>query len=155
MDNVQLLTDLKNVAVPFNQQEVNRRAQNDFRFVATKLNLMVANNVDLLAVHLNGRKICDVVAVPLITEKKVCQLPENLVKLDDPKMFVAVVCYEDDKPIDVLMLDSEMFAHQMKFISRDKKAGAYVIKIKDIKHPAAQKHAFGLVISELTGGAAK
>lgn len=152
--DVQLITDLKNLDIPFNQQSVNRKAQDDFRYVATQLNLMVANDVDLLAVHLNGRKICEVLAVPLVSEKKVCQMPANLVKINDPKMYVAVVCYKDGKPVDVLMLESEMFAHQRKFVGFDKKANSYTVKIRDVGHASGQGYSFGSVISQLTSGGA-
>ena len=126
-----------------------RKARDDFRFVLSQSNFVTPSYLDYQSMVKNGVTVGYALAIPLNVEERQCTVPGNLIKKDDPKMFVAVVCYQGGKPIDLLMFNSVLFAKGKKPIKFNKKTGEYVLFIKDIKHDSMQKHAFGHVIGNL------
>lgn len=129
--------------------EAIKKAREDFRFVLSQSNFLAPNYLDYQSMVKSGVTLGYALAIPLNVEQKQCTVPGHLVKKDDPKMFVAAVCYQGGKPIDLLMFNSVLFAKAKKPIKYNKKTGEYVLKIKDIKHASMQKHAFGYVIGNL------
>ena len=145
----QSIAQLKNEEIGYTETEAVKQARQDFRYVCEQSNLFISTNIKLLALSRNNIKVADALPIPFDTAKKIARFPQNLVKLDDPKMFVAAVCYADGKPIDVLMLNSALFAHPKKFIKADNKMGEFILKIKDIKKEVIRQYGFGLVVQKL------
>ena len=129
--------------------DAERKAKDDFRFVLSQSNFVTPSYLDYQSMVKNGETKGYALAVPLNVEQRQCTVPANLVKKDDPKMFVAVVCYQGGKPVDLLMFNSVLFAKAKKPVKFNKKTNQYVLHIKDIKHDSMQKHAFGHVIGSL------
>ena len=126
-----------------------KRAREDFQFVLSKSNYLAPSYIGYQSIVKSGVNLGYALAIPFNVEEKQCSVQANLVKTDDPKMYVAAVCYQGGKPVDMLMFNSAMFAKKAKPIKYDKKAGKYTLVIKDIKHANMQKHAFGYVIGNL------
>jgi len=126
-----------------------RKAKDDFRFVLSQSNFVAPNYLDYQSMVKNGVTLGYALAVPFNVDEKQCTIPANLIKKEDPKMFVAAVCYQGGKPVDLLMFNSGLFAKAKKPIKFNKKTNQYVLHIKDIKHAGMQKHAFGHVIGTL------
>ena len=129
--------------------DATRKARDDFRFVLSQSNFVTPNYLDYQSMVKSGVTIGYALAVPFNVEEKQCTVPGNLVKKDDPKMFVAVVCYQGGKPVNLLMFNSAVFAKAKKPVKFNKKTNQYVLQIKDIKHDSIQKYAFGHVIGSL------
>jgi len=126
-----------------------KKARDDFRYVLSQSNFITPTNLDYMGMQKNGVNHGMALPVPFNVEEHQCTVPGNLVKVDDPKMYVALVCYQGGKPIDLLVFRSELFAKSKKPIKFNKKTNQYLIKIKDIKHESMQQHAFGRVIGNL------
>ena len=127
-----------------------KKAREDFRFVLSQSNFLAPNYLDYQSMVKSGVTLGYALALPFNIENKQFTVPGNLVKKDDPKMFVAAVCYEGGKPVDILMFNSALFAKAKKPIKYNKKTGEYVVLVKKgIKHESMQKHAFGVVIGNL------
>ena len=126
-----------------------KKARVDFRFVVSQSNLVAANSLEFLGVQRGSVTIATVLPIPFNTEEKVCKLSAGRVKKEDPKMFVALVCYKGGSPVDVLMLNSALFAKPKKIIKYNKKTEQFLITIKDLGHESMQKYAFGVVIADL------
>lgn len=126
-----------------------KKAREDFQFVLSQSNFLAPNYLGYQSIVKNGVTLGYALAVPFNVEEKECTVPEHLVKKDDPKMYVAAVCYKGGRPVDVLMFNSALFAKCKKPIDHDKKKSQYVLHIKDIGHSSMQMHAFGYVIGNL------
>ena len=87
-----------------------KKARDDFRFVLSQQNILAPNNLDYQSIVKSGVTLGYALAVPFNVEEKQCTVPAKLVKTDDPKMFVAAVCYQGGKPVDLLMFNSALFA---------------------------------------------
>lgn len=129
--------------------ESTRKAREDFRFVLSQSNFLTPPHLDYQSMIKSGVTLGIALAVALNVEEKQCVVPANLVLKEDPKMYVAVVCYQGGKPVDLLMFNSAMFAKAKKPIKFDKNSNQYVLKIKDARHESMQKYAFGNVIGKL------
>ena len=149
MSNLEHIAEFKKEGMSFTQLPLVKKAQDDFRFIATRSNFMVTTNLGLQSIVKDGNRLADVLVVPFSVEEKSTTFPANLVKTDDSKMCVGIVCYSDGNPVDVLMFNSSNFAKPKKFVKYDKKNQQFIIKIKDIKHKSAQKHAFGVFINQI------
>jgi len=163
MEQSKIVTELKKTESPkqFLELEETRRAQNDFRFVCSKTYIYVSNNVDLLAISKNGKKLGDVLVVPLDVAKGVVSFPRSLVNAELAKMYISIICYKNGQPEDVLMLKSSMFLKSSPLKSAfgvfipgviriGQSGDNYIVRIKNVKADRVQKHAFGLVIGSLT-----
>jgi len=126
-----------------------KKAREDFRYVLSQSNYITPNYLDYQSIEKNGVTHGYALVLPFNTDDKELFVPAGLVKKDDPKMFVAAVCYQGGKPVDLLMFNSVLFAKTKKPVKYDKKRGEYVVKIKDIKHDSMQVHALGHVIGNL------
>lgn len=126
-----------------------KKARDDFRFVLSQSNFVAPNYLEYQSMVKNGKQVGFALAIPFNVEEKQCTVPAGLVKKDDPNMYVAAVCYQGGKPVDLLMFNSAQFAKGKKPVKFDKKNNRYLILIKDIKHDSMQKYAFGHVIGNL------
>jgi len=126
-----------------------KKAKDDFRYVLSRSNYTAPAQLEYQSICKGAATLGYALAVPFNIEQKMFTVPANLVKTDDPKMYVAAVCYKEGTPIDLLMFNSALFAKKAKPIKYDKKNGRYVLKIKDIKHASMEKFAFGFVIGNL------
>ena len=150
-DEVQRITDLKGGTASFNDIPEVKKARDDFQYICSKTHIFAINNVHLMSMTRNGTKIGDALPVPFDIYHKKVQIPGALVNLDDPRFYVAVVCYEGGAPFDVLMLNSSMFQKKLlgaKFIKVDKKTNNYVLKIKNVRQESMQKYTFGAVMAQ-------
>jgi hypothetical protein len=143
------LNQLKELKGTTEMSDATRKARDDFRFVLSQSNFVAPNYLEYQSMVKNGVTVGYALAVPFNVEEKQCVIPVNLVKKDDPKMYVAAVCYQGGKPVDLLMFNAVLFAKGKKPVKFDKKNNRYLLLIKDIKHDSMQKHAFGHVIGSL------
>ena len=136
-----------------------RKAETDFRYLCSQSNFFVSNNLGLLSMTKSGEKHGDALCLPFKTSDKMLRINKSQVKLDDPNMYVAIVCYIDGKPVDVLLINSAKFAESMeaklfnfnKFITFDKKTEQFEVHIRNLNDAAVQKFAFGEVFGHLQG----
>ena len=128
-----------------------KKARDDFRFVLSKSNILAPSNLQYQSIVKSGVTVGYALAAPFNVEDGECVIPAHLIKADDPKMYVALVCYRGGAPVDVLMFNSAYFAKAKKPIKYSKRGGQYeyVISIKDINHKSMQQHALGYVIGNL------
>jgi len=154
--------DFQQIANFKNEGGVNedvRKAEADFRYLCSQSNFFISSNLGLLSLTKSGTKHGDVLCIPFKTSDKVIRIPKSKIKLDDPQMYVAVVCYIDGKPVDVLLINSAKFAESMevklfnfsKLISYDKKVEQFEVHIKNLNDAAVQKFAFSEVFGHLQG----
>ena len=140
---------LKNLRGDVDTGAAARRAKDDFRFAMGKVNLIAANHVDMFAMVRGSTTLGFAMPVPFNLEDKKCYIPVGLVKKEDPKMFVAVVCYRGGAPADILMINSSVFAKSRRPVKYDKRNNQYVLKLKDTNALSMRKFAFGAVIANL------
>lgn len=170
MMNMQDLAKQWGSDVPFTSRENVKRANGDFRYVVEHSNYILSPNLGLSAVIKNGEVLVDALVVPLKLEEKISKFPMELVRKDDPKMYVAAVCYKDDKPIDTLLFSASMikesfdskkwfkfkelikikdFFSTKRFFKYDKKTGEVVLKIKgNVNSPTLKKYHFNNVVAK-------
>jgi len=143
MDICEQIKELKgNMGV----SSVTQKARDDFRYAVAKTDYTAPNYLDYQAICKGSETLGYALAVPLNVEEKKCTVTASLVKADDPKMHVAVVCYKGGAAIDVLLFSSGIFVRSAKL---DKKNGTYVLKIKDIDNAKIQQFALKNVIGNL------
>jgi len=153
---------------PYDMREDVKRAIDDFRYLGTQSYCVVLYNMGLMSVTKNGVALANVLCVPVDLAKKTVSFPKNKLKFDDPKMYVAAVCYNNGKVVDTLMFNASMFksarpVSKSKFgeffnnlfkgdlVVEDVEKNELVLKIKKVKHASSRKHAFGVVIGQLQG----
>ena len=132
--------------VKFNELPDVRRAREDFRSVCTSANVVVTSNLDWMSMTRNGQRLNDCLVVPFNVETGASRFPASKVKVDDPKMYIAIVCYQEGTPIDVLLVQAAMLKKIKAKL--DKNTGEYVFKCKNIKHPKLQQYSFGVVVGQ-------
>jgi|GEM_PF-4996726 len=147
--DIQQLTALRGVTVPYKEQEPVRKAIDAMHVLAANKNMIFVPMLDLYSLQYNGSTVANCLPVYFDVASKVAVVPGNLVKPNDPKMYASVVCFDGDKPVDVLMFDSVMFAKKKKPVKFDKNNNQYLIKIKDIKDKKMQLYSFGVVVGQL------
>ena len=146
MDNINRLKELTSDA---REGDALVKAREDFRFVLGQANLTTTNYLDMQAIVKVNETLAYVLAVPFNTEDKSCVISGGKIRKEDPKMYVAAVCYRGGKPVDVFMFNSALFVKSNKIVKYNKKTDQYVIRIKNIKHKSMQQYAFGFVVRNL------
>ena len=153
---------------PYDMREDVKRAIDDVRYLGTQSYCVVLYNMGLMSVTKNGVQLASVLCVPVDLSKKTVSFPKNKLKFDDPKMFVAAVCYSNGKVVDTLLFPVSLFS-KARPISKSKIGGFFgnmfngdmvaediekdelVLKTKKVKHSSSRRHAFGVVIGQLQG----
>ena len=169
---LQTIQDISNYKkpdeLPYNVRDEVKQAMDDFRYVATSVYCVVLFNKGLLGVTKNGEHLADVLCVYVDLEKKTASFPKEKVNINDPKMYVAAVCYKNKKAVDVLLFPSSMFAkieEQNKFakfvnkvlrrkrlIEEDEtRNDVFILNIRSPSELSLRKYGFGYVIGHLQG----
>jgi len=113
----------------------NAQALSDLRYLCEKSNMTMTYDLGLQAISYNSRKLARVLCIPFNVTDKSITIKKSMVETTDPQMCVALVCYCDNKPVNVFMFFSDKFVFKKKPISYNKKTNEYVITIKDVNSP--------------------
>jgi hypothetical protein len=133
----------------FHEADHTQMAKADFIKVCEQSNLIASPNLKMLSVSSTFKKYCDVFPIAYDTRSKGAHIPREYIKLDDPKMYVGLVCYSGDRLLDIIMLNSAMFVGMSKYATYDQKLNEYTIRIKDITKEDVKQYSFAKVIAQL------
>jgi len=124
-----------------------KKAREDFRYVSSSSEFVVSNYLDYLRLSKNSVPMADFLVIPFDTQAKITRFPKSTISAASPKLYVAVVCYANGNPIDVLLFNSALLGKKpFKF---DGKTGEFVLKIKDVKNKKIQNNSFGVMVTKL------
>ena len=141
------INQIKELRGDTSESEVIKRAREDFRYVCSQANLTASSYMNTQELMRGSEKIARVLAIPFNVEERVSVFNASSIEKNNPKMFVAAVCYRGGAPINVLMFNAA--ALPGKNFKYNKKTDEYSLKIKDINHKSMQQYAFGYVIKNL------
>ena len=145
--------------LPYDMREDVKRAIDDFRNIGTQAYCVVLYNMGLMSVTKNGIQLASVLCVPVDLSKKTVNFPKNKMKFDDPKMYVAAVCYNNGNTADILLLPASMFAvRPLSFFKRlfnkalvTEEQGELVLNTKRVNSPSLKKYTFNAMLGQLQG----
>jgi len=125
------------------------KAVEDLKFLCTKAGFGLLNNTNYLALHDQGKKVCDFIVRAYVGDGKEVKFQSQLADFSDPKMHLAVVRYEDGAARDVYLFNIKNFEKPgfMSMFSHDKKAGTCGVKMGN--KTKLEQYSFGNVVKNI------
>lgn len=139
--------------------QLNKKAVEDLKYLCMQVGCGLFHNVQYQALFRETEKICDLLVVYYDAAQKKAVVPSEHIKFNDGgekhKMYVAVVCYEDDKATGAYLFDGSEFKKPGLFslFDVDKKQGTASINMSN--KAKLNKYSFGNVIMTFGKGGAK
>ncbi|MDR0975418.1 MAG: hypothetical protein LBM01_00465 [Christensenellaceae bacterium] len=136
----------------FLDSPINKQAKQDFSFLCSQTNLAALANLNFIAPKsaVEGvGSLGDFLPLGMEINDKRVEFPANLIDTASAEQYVAVVCYKDERPIDVLVFRAIEFAKTGLFSIFKNKNGLCSIKIGDINSPKMKERSFGYVKNKI------
>lgn len=138
----------------FLNEPINIRAKQDFLYLCNKTGYSAMNKrhfMSLSHADSGGRHMGEFLVIGYNTADKTAVFPKELINPDDDNNYVAIVCYNKDRVVDVLVFAAANFKKIGLFgIYKNLKGeGAYGVVLNDANTVAHKKHSFGFVLKNL------
>ncbi|MCL2570203.1 MAG: hypothetical protein FWE16_03270 [Firmicutes bacterium] len=145
------LEDLKKTREDLNGavSEIRKNAIKDLGFLCSRTGNSLLTNVNYHVIYdANSKKVCDLLVVGHDLAEKKAVFPNEHLKSDD-NLYVALVCYENEKVKDVYLIESKFFAKPGLFsiFGNDKKKGVCSVNLGN--RAKLEQHSFGNVIKNI------
>ncbi|MDD2226994.1 MAG: hypothetical protein PHH71_00210 [Clostridia bacterium] len=138
----------------FLDSAINQQAEKDFKYLCSQTNYSIFDslkgNFTLRTSDSKGRTIGEFLIIGHDTSTNIVKFPKNLIDVEKPNSYVAVVCYKNDKVLDVFVFDVANFK-KVGLISMFKsynKTNEYGIAL-NINSQKTKQYSFGYVLSKL------
>jgi len=130
----------------FLDNQIHKKARDDFRYLASQLGFTVLNNIDYQTVKTHDKEFGDFLVVGLEMAKGTVEFPKRLLDAGKENLYVAVVGYKDSAVVDVYAFKATEFAKVGLFsmYKYNKKTDMYGITMPSGEK--LQKYSFGYVI---------
>lgn len=136
---------------------INQKARNDFKFLCSRSNFLVKNNVNNYAISKDGKMIGDFFPVGYNVKNRSVVIPEKFIDVEKEDLYISVVCYENEEVKDVFVFKAREFKHlggklsslfsMFKYSSKHKQ---YAIVLGDGEKQKLKQSSFGVALSEYT-----
>ena len=125
------------------------QAVEDLRFLASRLSYGMLRNVNYYTFDAQGQKLFDVLVASHDLKDPVAKFSSRDLDFDREKLFVALVCYEDEKAKDVYLFPAKEFKKpgMLSMFARDKAKD--VCKVKMSNKAKLEQYSFGNVVKTI------
>lgn len=129
---------------------INQKARNDFKYLCNHTNYLVKNNVNYYTLSNGDKVIGDFFPIGYNVEKNSASFPDKYIDVNNHKLFVAVVCYENDAVKDVMVFKASDFKSTGIFsiFKHSDKAKQYAVVLGDLSNKKLKQNSFGIALSE-------
>lgn len=129
---------------------INQKAREDFKYLCNHTNFLVKNNVNFYTLSKGGKVVGDFFPIGYNIKNKVVNFPGSYIDINNEKLSVAVVCYENNEVKDVLVFKMKEFKHTGLFnmFKYSEKAKQYSIALGDLNNKKLKQNSFGVALSE-------
>lgn len=151
-NDIQVFKNLKDAKVDnsFLSSPINKKANTDFKYLCSQTGYSTLNNLNFLTLKtiVQGRKVGEFLVIGHDLSDRMVKFPKDLIDLDKEDHYVAVVCYKDDKVVDVLVFNVASFKKVgLLSIFKDlKKEDAYGVSISSPSDKKMIQYTFGYVL---------
>lgn len=133
---------------------LHQNAKRDFKYLCSETGYTTLNNLNFQTVKTADSKqkyIGEFLVLGYVDGDGTLLFPQNLISIEDPNQYVAVVGYKDDKVVEVLVFEATKFktAGLLSIFKNFKKTNEYGIKIGNITNEKLKQYSFGYVLKKL------
>lgn len=138
----------------FLETKIHQQAKKDFQYLCSQTEYSTFNNLHLLTLKTSDGKfkyLGEFLVLGHDVSNKLISFPKNLIDIEKPNHFVAVVCYKKGEVLDVLVFNVQGFKTTSLFgVHKDlSKQNMYGLNISDPENKKLKSYSFGLVLKNL------
>jgi len=138
----------------FLDSAINQQAEKDFKYLCAQTNYStfdsLKGNFTLKTADSKAKNIGEFLVIGHDTSTSIAKFPKNLIDVEKPNSYVAVVCYKDDKVLDVFVFNVDNFKKVglMSVFKSYNKTNEYGIAL-NMGSQKIKQYSFGYVLSKL------
>lgn len=129
---------------------INQKARNDFKYLCNHTNFLVKNNVNYYTLSKGDKVIGDFFPIGYNLKNKSVNIPESYIDVNNGKLFVAIVCYDNEEVKDVMVFKANDFKSTGIFsiFKYSDKVKQYAIVLGDLSNKKLKQNSFGVALSD-------
>jgi len=154
------LEDLKKLKNEFEDTSflddpLHQQAEKDFKYLCTQTDYSTLDSlkgyITVKTADSQNKNLGEYLVVGHEVKNKIVKFPISLVDVEKPDNYIAVVCYDNKKVLDVLVFDVANFKKTgvMSKFKIYKKTNEYGIVLNDINNQKLKQYSFGYVLKNL------